>query len=303
MILIFLDGVGLGSSDPDRNPLASHGVMPWLERVMGRRLLRGELPFWCAGGGGAAADAVLGVPGLPQSATGQATLLTGVNAQALLGRHQNGFPGPRLRRLLEERSIFRQLREAGCTGTFANAFTAEYFAAVATGRWRHSATTLSALAGGVRLRFLRELLAGLAVYQDITRETLRERGYDVPLTGPDEAGSCLIRIASAFDFTLFEYFQTDAAGHSRDMDLARARLGQVDRFLAGVMARADPASELIVVASDHGNIEDLGVRTHTANSVPVLAWGCGARGFLEGLVRLDQVAPRIVETLNMTNCT
>jgi hypothetical protein len=39
-------------------------------------------------------DASLCVPGLPQSATGQAALLTGLNAPELMGRHIEGFPPP-----------------------------------------------------------------------------------------------------------------------------------------------------------------------------------------------------------------
>ena len=213
--LVFLDGVGLGADDPGLNPLARVDTLPNLGRLMGRRLLPLDFPWQNERGGGVAVDATLGVPGLPQSATGQVSLLTGVNAQAALGRHQNGFPGKLLQGILAEHSIFRRFQERGQPSTFANAFTAEYFAAVATGRWRHSATTLASLAGGVRLRLLADLLAGQAVYQDLTRETLIQRGYDVPLSTPEDAGGTLARIAAEFDFTLFEYFQTDLAGHGR----------------------------------------------------------------------------------------
>ncbi|MGQ9779352.1 MAG: hypothetical protein ACUVRM_05675 [Bacillota bacterium] len=297
IILVFLDGVGLGVDDPRTNPLARPESMPFLAEMMGRRLVLSSFPWDNEEGGGVAVDPLLGVPGLPQSATGQASLLTGTNAQAFLGRHQNGFPGRALRRLIGERSIFRCLEEKGCQALFANAFTAEYFAAVAVGRWRHSATTLAALAGGRPLRFLADLLAGRAVYQDITCASLRERGYAVPLVSPREAGANLARLAREADFVLFEYFQTDLAGHAREMDRALERLGEVDAFLAALLAEVDPIEDLVVITSDHGNIEDLGVSTHTANPVPVLAFGRGAHKFLAGLGRLDEIAPRILAFL------
>ena len=295
--MIFLDGVGLGPDHPGTNPLARPGAMPFLEGFMGRRLILPSFPWENERGGGTAVDAVLGVPGLPQSATGQATLLTGTNAQAAMGRHQNGFPGRALRRLIAAESIFRRLGERGRAAVFANAFTAEYFAAVAVGRWRHSATTLAALAGRAPLRFLPDLLAGRAVYQDLTCASLRARGYDVPLVDPAEAGANLARLAREVDFTLFEYFQTDLAGHAREMEPALARLGEVDAFLAALCAAMDPAEELVVITSDHGNIEDLSVQTHTANPVPVLAFGRSAREFLSGLGRLDEITPRILAML------
>lgn len=294
IILVFVDGIGLGPDDPERNPLAEPGLMAAMERLTGRRLLAAEYPWENGTGGGAAVDAVLGVPGLPQSATGQVTLLTGINAQALLGRHENGFPGTVLRRCLTEHSLFRRLREIERPGIFANAFTPEYFAAVAAGRWRHSATTLAALAGGVRLRFLPELLNRKAVYQDLTNEGLRERGYDVPRREPEEAGTILARTGEEHPFTLFEYFQTDLAGHGGGRALAAERLRQLDRFLGRLLEEVDLRETLVVAASDHGNIEDLATRGHTGNPVPVLAFGAGHEEFLAGLSRLDQLAGRII---------
>ena len=199
--------------------------------------------------------------------------------------------------MIGESSLFRKIRDAGLPSTFANAFTAEYFAAVATGRWRHSATTIAALAGGTALRFLPDLLVGNAVYQDLTRESLRERGYDVPLSTPEEAGRHLAYIGQKYVFTLFEYFQTDVAGHSADMTLSIRRLRQVDRFLDSLLAAVDLGSNLVMVVSDHGNIEDLGTRSHTGNDVPVLVFGHDWQAICAGLSRLDQVSARILSYL------
>ena len=53
----------------------------------------------------------------------------------------------------------------------------------------------------------------------------------------------------------------------------------------------------MLLCSDHGNIEDATVTTHTRNPVPLVAWGPAAREFVRGLTRLDQVTPAIVALL------
>src|SRR6185503_15765345 len=92
-------------------------------------------------------DASLGVPGLPQSATGQTAILTGENGPAIMGHHLSGFPGPTLRRVLFERSLLKRIRERGRSATFLNAFRPEYFTMPHAQR-RLSATSLATLASG-----------------------------------------------------------------------------------------------------------------------------------------------------------
>jgi len=54
-------------------------------------------------------DACMGVPGLPQSATGQTSLLAGLNAPAAVGRHINGYCTTSLAALLNGRSLFSRV--------------------------------------------------------------------------------------------------------------------------------------------------------------------------------------------------
>src|SRR5512134_200885 len=159
LLLLFFDGIGVGRDDPEENPFAAIGA---------RRLgpLAGRAPG--DGGGFRALDATLGVPGLPQSATGQTTLLTGANAARLAGHHLTGVPGPTLWPLLETRSVFRALVRVGARPTFANAFTPEHFAAR---RPRWSASTRAAMAAGLRFRMWdEEGRAGTALSHDYTGE-------------------------------------------------------------------------------------------------------------------------------------
>ena len=207
LLMIFIDGFGLGAADPAANPFLA-AEMPFV-----RRLLNGQpLTLESVGAGIVRPgltirplDARCDVPGIPQSATGQTALFSGINAAKIAGRHIHGFPNRALREILNQHGIFKRLGEAGRKAVFANTFTAEYFRAVregkGRGRARHSATTIAALAGKEPLRMLPDLLQGAAVYQDITNEALRERGYEIAPLAPEEAGRRLARLAAAYDFT------------------------------------------------------------------------------------------------------
>jgi phosphopentomutase len=76
---------------------------------------------------------------------------------------------------------------------------------------------------------------------------------------------------------VFEFFETDEAGHARSMERALEALGRLDDFLRALVAGLGPGDAL-VVASDHGNVEDLSTRNHTRAPVPVLGFGRAAAG-------------------------
>lgn len=288
VLFVFVDGLGLGSNDPSVNPLADRTHFPMLGKI-----LEQPIPL----------DATLGVPGLPQSATGQAALLTGLNAPQIMGRHIEGFPPPRLKELVQRHNIFSKLVAAGKRCTFANAYWLDDVAHIPPRR--ESVTTVATLAalGGVRGKA--DLPANRAVYHDLTREALRERGYGGPLITPEEAAEHLINIANDHDFTLFEFFQTDHAGHSGDQEKIFQCLGKLDRFFFRLLpARHSPGDGggfdgLLIVTSDHGNIEDLSVRTHTMNPVPLFFQGLEKNSKPSGsdfqaLERIDQLTPAIL---------
>ena len=89
VLFIFMDGIGLGADDPETNPLA-RAEMPYLQALLGgRKLTASVAPYESEQVSLQALDAGLGVDGLPQSATGQAVLLTGVNIPdiEILGIH------------------------------------------------------------------------------------------------------------------------------------------------------------------------------------------------------------------------
>jgi hypothetical protein len=296
--MVFIDGFGLGHEDPAQNPFIT-AKTPFL-----RKLLSGASLSASNVGNGIdgsdfiirPTDASLGIPGLPQSATGQTTIFTGINASAVVGRHINGFPTYTLRKLIREASLFKAIYERGGKAVFANTFTKEYFESVQEGKWRHSVTTTSALAGNCQLFMPEDLLQRQSIYQDITNEKLRERGYDVPVWEPEDAGTILINQAVKNDFTLFEYFQTDHCGHHQDYSLALILLNRLDRFLETVAGSLGKNHLTLLVVSDHGNIEDLSMKTHTLNPVPTIAMGEGAMEFKE-IHSLMDIYPTVIKFL------
>ncbi|MBI4280244.1 MAG: metalloenzyme [Armatimonadetes bacterium] len=294
ILMVFVDGLGLGTSDAGINPLV-RARTPHLDRLLGgRRLVASAAAVRSDRAIMVPIDATLGVDGLPQSATGQTSLLTGVNAARLVGRHVQAYPTRALQRLLEEHNLFRRLREAARCVALANVYTDDYFQAVSARRLRHGAVTFSAMAAGVRLHTLEDLRAGRAVFHDLTNERLRERGYDVPLIAPAEAGRRLAAIAAAHDFTFFEFFLTDLVAHGRvPLDPARV-VERLDCCLGAIVEAADLAATLILLASDHGNIEDGRSGGHSRNPVPVLLVGCGRERAAAGLRDLTHVAPAIL---------
>ncbi len=293
VLMIFVDGLGIGRYEPGANPCTAPGLRFF--NNFSNRERSTPIPF---GGQVLGLDATLGLPGLPQSATGQTALLTGVNAAALLGRHLNGFPNGRLREVIAQHSLLKKVRERGYKAAFLNAFRPPFFDYDPFQIIRYlSVTTVCNLYAGLPFFDLDDLRARRCVYQDFTNESLRRRGHEVPLFSPAEAGSILGEQASQYDFALYEYFQTDRAGHSQDFQTATGVLVALEGFLEAVLSSVDLAHTTVVLTSDHGNIEDLSVKGHTRNLAMTLVWGPGKDAFSCGLSSIQEIAPRVVRLL------
>ena len=296
ILMLFVDGLGWGEPDPARNPCHSYGgqllSLPAVEDGAARRLAQGA---WAR-----PIDAVLGVPGVPQSATGQTTMLSGVNAQERLGKHLTGYPNDALRAILREHSLLKEVVRRGGKAAFLNAYRPIFFTLSKERQWRLSATTVANLAAELPFFRLEDITAGRALYQEFTNHELRARGFDTPLLSPVEAGRRLAGATRPHDLALFEYFQTDRAGHSQDALWARAEIEKLDLFLGSLLrelsaqAGMGTSDTLVVLTSDHGNIEDLGTRRHTLNPVPLLAWGPGAAWLTATVGRLDALQPALL---------
>ncbi len=288
VLLFFIDGLGIGSRGPS-NPLND------LADAAPLAIFSDEKLTAICDGIVVPTDASLGVQGRPQSASGQTTILTGINAPALLGYHKQGFPNAAIREIIGEHSIFLQLAKAGVAPlTFANAYGQRFFDE--RPRWV-SATTAAVEAAGLQFRTVADLRIGRAVYQDFTNGMLIERGEEIELRTPEEAAKVLAEIAAESRFTLYEYFITDKIGHSQDMAAAREVLLRLALFIRELIARVDLVSTSVILTSDHGNIEDLSSRNHTLNKVPTIVWGADRDRIANRIKSLADVTPAIVDVL------
>lgn len=287
IVFIFLDGLGIGVSDSHVNPIA---------RLKEEIFPHGEDQLWSLPFHGIArrVDAQLGVPGLPQSATGQTTLFTGRNAAQAIGRHLPGFPTPTLKQIIHESSIFRRILDLRGRVTFANCYSPGFFRKPP--RWV-SVTTSMCQSTGTTLRTIRDLEEGKGLFFDFTNAILKERGMEVELFSPSRAAKVLADLAADFDFCLYENFVTDLIGHRLGMAEACSHLIQIEEFLLALLDAVDLSRVSVVVTSDHGNLEDMTNGTHTTNPVPILVWGPIRRDFEqpEESLSLCDVTPRIIK--------
>ena len=217
VLLVFLDGVGIGGPDPERNPfLRAHA--PALARFWGEAPpTRGEPARSGPSGFAFPLDASLGVEGLPQSGTGQAALLTGLDTAATFGRHFGPWVPVRLRPAVEERACSAWSRGRGP-------------------RWRSPTPTRGAgpepggVAASPALRSRRAAPASSTVTRTRSpagtpyparSSTTAGAGTWVTSTSRRSsrrpAGRNLARIAGTHRLTLYAHYATDTAGHARDM--------------------------------------------------------------------------------------
>lgn len=301
VLFIFLDGVGLGAVDPAINPFARVS-MPTLEGLLGgRRLLDGAAPFAGERATLCALDASLGIAGFPQSATGQAVLLTGENVPAHIGEHYGPKPNPPVAEFIRQGTLFSRLVDARRSAALLNAYPPRYFHGVDSGKRLYSAIPLAVTSAGLPLFTKEDLFAGRALSADFTGEGWTQMlGFpDAPVLSPGAAGRRLADLSRMYDFSLFEYWASDYAGHKQDMPWAERQLGVLDQVLRGLLDSWDDSGGLVLITSDHGNMEDLSTRRHTDAKVPGLLIGSrqARADFASGLVDLTGIAPAIWRTL------
>jgi hypothetical protein len=302
VLFIFLDGVGLGVDDPNINPFARI-EMPFLQSLLGgKKLLANSAPHIGERATLLPLDAGLGVNGLPQSATGQAVLLTGINIPKEIGEHYGPKPNPAVAKYLHNGNLFSQVIKNGKTAALLNAYPPRYFDGVDSGKRIYSAIPMAVTSAGLRLFNKDDYYAGRALSADFTGRGWREMlGFpDAHVYEAQEAGVKLGELANGYDFSLFEYWASDYAGHKQDMNWACEQFRIFDEVLSGLLGTWDEQRGLILITSDHGNMEDLSTRRHTDAKVPGLLIGPleARRAFASGLNDLTGIHPGILNTLS-----
>ncbi len=296
VLMIFLDGVGIGKKDPTVNPFFSANL-PALSNLLDGNIpyLRSKL-FTSDGAVVMKLNTTMGVNGLPQSGTGQTALLCGVNAAKIIGKHFGPHPYSSLRQVIGEKNIFFNLSKRGKKVFYANAYPQMYFEYIEKHQTRRTATTMAYTMSGYDLNDHMKLERKEAVASDITNERWNAMGFPkVPPITPNQAGKRLVKFLEKYDFVFYEYFFTDHAGHSQSLAKAKEELEKIDGLLSGVLENFDKKSMMLILTSDHGNIEDLSTKSHTRNPVPLIFVGENNRSNNLKLVKgLTQVAPAIL---------
>jgi len=298
LFFFFIDGVGIGENDPEHNPLTGL-FAPFIKN---RPFAGVSVPHIEDETVLLPVDPLLGVEGVPQSATGQTTIMTGINAAAYLGYHLLAFPNQQLLPLIKEHSLFRRLSRHGVKVTSANLYSRSFFTERRKRRRNmFPVSTLSVEAAGLPFRYLEDYQQQKAVFTDITNEMLIERGYPVERISPGEASRRISLIMEDHDLVFFEYFLTDTYGHSREREKLLHSVEIINEFLISVRGESREQTDIMVI-SDHGNAEDMHTGDHTYNPVPFLLLSRRAEALAPAWKKvrsLTDISPFVLEYFNI----
>jgi 2,3-bisphosphoglycerate-independent phosphoglycerate mutase len=301
VFVLFLDGFGLGKNDPEINPLAS-ARMPFLNALLeGRQLLASSAPYEGPRASLLSLDACLGIEGRPQSASGQAVLLTGRNVPSEIAEHYGPKPNPAIMEILRSNNIFYEVLKIGGTSALLNAYPPSFFKVIESGRRMYSAIQLAAVSAGLNLRTAEDLRQGNAFSVDFTGDgwSSQPNFPPAPVYTPEEAGRQMALVSNQYQMTWFDCWLTDYLGHRGTMSENIDLFERFDQVLEGLIANWDVERDLIALTSDHGNLEDASARGHTLNPVPLLLIGPMElrRIFSEKSADLTSFAPAILEIM------
>ncbi|MCB9445872.1 MAG: hypothetical protein H6669_16720 [Ardenticatenaceae bacterium] len=270
-----MDGVGLGGPDPDVNPFVT-AVLPHLTHLLGENwYLQGRGRITTKRASLIPTDANLGLPGKPQSATGQAAILTGCNVPVLVGEHYGPKPNTAVANIIHQGTLFHEVAAAGGQAALITPYPQGYFDGINSGKRLLSSVPLAATSAGLSLMDVDDLRNGRAVSPGFTGQAWQEYlGYDnIPIMTLAEAGARIATIAQTYHFSFFEHWPSDRSGHRGTLAQAAAHLELIDGALGGLLDAWDDEHGLLIITSDHGNIEDKSQRQHTRNPVPTILVG------------------------------
>jgi 2,3-bisphosphoglycerate-independent phosphoglycerate mutase len=299
ILLIFLDGIGLGDDNPSINPFAAARMPTLTALTNGKRWLRGigrqesERAIFIP------TDPRLDVAGRPQSGTGQATILTGLNVPQLIGEHYGPKPNLPVRQIIAQDNIFKQVIAHGQKAAIINAYPLRLHHAIARGKTLRSSIQQALNEAGLPMFEDKHIYSGDALSEDWTGYGWRAHlGYsDTPLYEPREAGIKMVQLSRRYHFSFFSHWMTDVIGHRGPLEDGVRLLELFDSVMAGALDEWNDDEGLMIVTSDHGNMEDVSDRHHTENDVPTLIIGGEKQRFAEGLQDLSDFVPRMAQLL------
>jgi hypothetical protein len=246
-------------------------------------------------------DANLDMPGRPQSATGQATILTGRNVPQLVGEHYGPKPNPAVAQIIEQANLFQEVAAAGGEAALITPYPQGYFDAINSGKRLYSAVPLAVTSAGWPLFGAQELRAGEAVSPGFTGQGWYDMlGYkDIPILSLFESGQQIAAIASRYDLSFFEHWPSDRSGHRGPVEDAVAHLEMIDTAVGGLLEDWDDQAGMLIITSDHGNIEEKNHRQHTRNPVPTILVGTGHADLAQDIHNLADIAHVVRQILDL----
>ncbi len=301
ILLLFLDGIGLGDDNPEVNPFVRAHLPTLTALSNGQTWTRNTGRQTHSRASFVPTDPRLGIAGRPQSGTSQAAIISGINVPALIGEHYGPKPNQATRDLLQQDNLFMQVKRAGKRAALLDAYPPDLIARIARGKTLPSSIQYAALASGQALFTKDDLIAGQALTCEWTNDEWRDylKIDSLPQLTPFEAGQRLAALAQNYDFAMHSHWMTDYIGHRGDMADGIKILERFDAVMAGLLSVWQDDEGLIIITSDHGNIEHIGLRNHTENDVPTLIIGARHAEFAENIATLADLAPRIAKFLQL----
>jgi len=308
-ILIFIDGCGVPPAYmPGSSPLYNSLGILNADYIMGKK----SNGFQYLG-----LDAQMQVEGIPQSATGQASIFTGLNTQKIMNGHLVAYPTRPLVNLILKNSLFLKLKQINKNPVFINAYTEDYFRILRqdfgldamnyqitdtdgfTGniriKHRFSVTTIQNLSVNNPFYSISDIESGKSVFHDIDGHTLVKKGLLRKKMPMEQVRDAFLYNIDKFDLVLFEYFLTDIYGHRQNYEMVHQSLCMLDDLITMLSIALSGQGVSIITASDHGNIEDLGIPGHTKNKALFIYKG--AKG-PAALGQLDEISDFIVNQVS-----
>ncbi len=297
----------MGEASPENNPFMQ-ARLPHLTGLLGegwylRPVESGAGRITTIRASLAPTDPNLGLPGRPQSATGQATILTGRNVPLLVGEHYGPKPNQAVADIVREGNLFKEVMADGGRAALITPYPQGYFDGINSGRRLLSSVPLAATSAGLALMTAEDLRAGRAVSPGFTGQGWHDHlGYsDIPIMTLNQAGRQIARIAQSYEFSFFEHWPSDRSGHRGSIDQAVEHLEVIDEVLGGLFDAWNDQNDLLIITSDHGNIEEKDHRQHSRNPVPTVLVGQEHDRLAAIVVDLTDISKVVKQFLGLTN--
>lgn len=295
ILFIFVDGIGIGQHNTDTNPFSVANMPTLVKLTNGKRWVQGIGRQSSPRSIFMPTNPRIGVDGRPQSGSSQAVILTGENVPEMLGRHYGPLPNAPIRELLDKTNFFMTIKKNDGQAALVSAYPPQRLAGINSGKRLPSSIQYAAIASGQNLFSINEVKSGMALTPEYTGEPWRRHlGIDeIPTFEPYEAGRKLVEISRSYDFAMHSHWMTDYVGHRGTLAQAVDLIETFDRVMKGVLDTWKDDEGLVIVTSDHGNMEAMDHGKHTENDVPTLIIGNDKDEFATGFATLLDFVPRM----------